>query len=504
MEAMILKWHMQMSQEVELEYIASIRPLELISPIPRWQLFVGCGLSARFWHSVTAVWLELYGVKVAFADELMCERDPDKQAFLKEQFKPAFLIDNVEMLDKDLVANLMVHPIGDSQVDQLLPFVRAIDVGVPCVSRTPMSSSRKQNVNCVQEGKAATGEGFQHLMAACTKHWPELVAIECVSTLAQKCDSQVSDSEWMLQELRNEGYWAHSETLEATEFGSYVPRFRLWWAALLNCSGASDTMTHHFKRILSAFKMDPLPVNSFLTFDEDVRRQQGKQIGLKVHADFGPRDPKMIKKDPEWKLEHKLLFKAHGIDWPANFEGPECKGISCDGMLPREREAAAFCHIVWPPNTPVDLAFLDVNQSLGRLIGSCLDDQSLAKPDSTPWRPRPPTLVGSGKVLARIPDKVGSGCHLRVLEGFEYMRLIGWADDCWQTPPADLDSRNSCDHAELLANMAGNAFTMFHYGPFQLALISTFGRFHDAFVPVACNPSSTDNESNSGGSSTSD
>jgi hypothetical protein len=263
-------------------------------------------------------------------------------------------------------------------------------------------------------------------------------------------------------------------------------------------------MTHHFKRVLSAFKLDPLPVASFLSVSDNARRMQASRMGLKLHSDFGPRMPKFVKKDPDWKLEHKQLFKAQGICWPANYEASECKAISFAGMLPRECEAAVFCHIVWPPTTPAVLAFFDVNQTLSRLTQSCLNDDLGKKPDSTPWKPRPPTLVGSGKVLARIPDLNGFGCHLRVLEGFEYMRLIGWADDCWRMPPAGLDSRNSCEYAELLSNLAGNAFTMFHYGPFQLAMLSTYGRFHSSLLPKACKSGSSESNGTSCDESSSD
>ena len=54
-------------------------------------------------------------------------------------------------------------------------------------------------------------------------------------------------------------------------------------------------------------------------------------------------------------------------------------------------------------------------------------------------------------------------------------RMIGWGDSMWRnvTHPKMKDN----DYIELVSNMAGNAYTMYHFGPWALASLATFGRF---------------------------
>ena len=43
------------------------------------------------------------------------------------------------------------------------------------------------------------------------------------------------------------------------------------------------------------------------------------------------------------------------------------------------------------------------------------------------------------------------------------MRLIGWGDDLWAEGWADHGQESDIAYIELLSNMAGNAWSMFHY-----------------------------------------
>jgi hypothetical protein len=60
----------------------------------------------------------------------------------------------------------------------------------------------------------------------------------------------------------------------------------------------------------------------------------------------------------------------------------------------------------------------------------------------------------------------------RILEAFEYMRLIGWFDSEWRVPAGTI--KTTLD-LELVANMAGNAYSLFHYGPLQDRLLNIDG-----------------------------
>ncbi len=81
-------------------------------------------------------------------------------------------------------------------------------------------------------------------------------------------------------------------------------------------------------------------------------------------------------------------------------------------------------------------------------------------------------MTGNGRIIVRYRQEIG--IKIRLLEAFECMRLIGWDDTCWLCPP----SSNPTDETlELLEDMAGNAYTIWHYVPWMLALLATFGKF---------------------------
>ena len=50
----------------------------------------------------------------------------------------------------------------------------------------------------------------------------------------------------------------------------------------------------------------------------------------------------------------------------------------------------------------------------------------------------------------------------------------GWSDTFWRT---DVENASDVDELELLVNMAGNAYSAFHWIPWTCALLSVYGRF---------------------------
>ena len=48
------------------------------------------------------------------------------------------------------------------------------------------------------------------------------------------------------------------------------------------------------------------------------------------------------------------------------------------------------------------------------------------------------------------------------------MRLIGWGDDLWAEESAGHGQESDIAYIELLSNMAGNAWSMFHFAPLQV------------------------------------
>ena len=218
--------------------------------------------------------------------------------------------------------------------------------------------------------------------------------------------------------------------------------------------------------------------------------QEAESVGIPLHATFGQRDPRSGPQNPDWKSDHKLLWEKFPDllpgNWPLDVElweqaeciaHPRYADVRFHGLFPRECEAAVLLHCIFVAKSEHE--FLDINQNIVRHVDSCIDaDTNSIK--GSPWKSYPPTLVGSGKMMVRWtpPDK-RSLTVVRVMEAIELARLIGWPDSMWtsRSPTSPLAQEN----LETISNMCGNAFSLFQFGPWQMATLATYGRFHHAF-----------------------
>lgn len=152
------------------------------------------------------------------------------------------------------------------------------------------------------------------------------------------------------------------------------------------------------------------------------------------------------------------------------------------GMFQRELEATVFLHSVWPMPAASLAEFIDINMNLPRIIKSYWDQEAgQPKPGSSPWRSQLPTLTGSCNIVARL--RIGDTVVIRLLECFEVMRLIGWDDAQWQAERMQLPAERPDSFPELISNMAGNAYSVYHFGPWVLALFAVYGKFWSPAVP---------------------
>ena len=85
-------------------------------------------------------------------------------------------------------------------------------------------------------------------------------------------------------------------------------------------------------------------------------------------------------------------------------------------------------------------------------------------------------MVGPGKLFVRYLGD-DEKTVLRLVEGFEIFRMIGWGDAMWKKCSEAYSEDEG--YPELLLNMTGNAYSLFHFGPWALASLATFGRFWD-------------------------
>ena len=229
----------------------------------------------------------------------------------------------------------------------------------------------------------------------------------------------------------------------------------------------------------------PFSPSYYITVDDNIRRAEAGRMHLPLAKDFGLRESKRTKLECDWKHHHKMHFDALGVVWPINWAKVRAS-MYLDGFLEREREVLILLDAVWGPPLPsgpyvgsVVFEFVGVNPTVQRLLGGCVDVDMQLDPNSKgPWRQVPPTLVGSGKLAVRITRPSSEESIVRIVESFELARMIGWGDEEWQHGAQSANEVRSVDFTELVANICGNAYSIFHYGPWQLAALATFGKFH--------------------------
>ena len=136
-------------------------------------------------------------------------------------------------------------------------------------------------------------------------------------------------------------------------------------------------------------------------------------------------------------------------------------------------EEAVFMDKVFPPAH--DVEFLDLNIGiswhLGWKNGSSVEDFAHLI-EKSPWTPRPMTMISKSILLMRL-----RGQHIRILDGWEHMQLIGWDHRIWD------ESVDKPAH-ETMVSLSGNAFSGFAVHPVMMigVALSGMAKFPDPFV----------------------
>ena len=312
--------------------------------------------------------------------------------------------------------------------------------------------------------------------------------LENVKNLNTKSEeNEYSDAGWMVARLRKKRFVAWFAELDALETNSPVPRIRLYWCGLHKSelmNGVNvDQVTHLFLKIYKSLKNGPKPdLTEYITLDDELRQMESDRCGLPSVKGTGLRPALEDKAQPDWKLYHKELFSAQGMEWPFDIAMADPCQLAISGLLRREAEASWYLHKVFPVSmqgpdrTMPILEFIDINPTIVRVIASCFDENRTVK--KSPWKlGAPPTLVGSSKIIVRATVSSSKTLPIRVLDGIEYFRLIGWDDGDWRKFDWSSSWENEWLCTEGLANLAGNAFSAYQFGPWQMAMMATYGKF---------------------------
>ena len=98
------------------------------------------------------------------------------------------------------------------------------------------------------------------------------------------------------------------------------------------------------------------------------------------------------------------------------------------GLGIRSAEMVTFLTLNYPPpDDAAEIEFVDVNPSLGNILGFKLSDRTFNAKREV-WKDVCPTLVGTSQIMVRFPLQR----YTRRLQAIEYFGLIGWSPACWR------------------------------------------------------------------------
>lgn len=263
------------------------------------------------------------------------------------------------------------------------------------------------------------------------------------------------------------------------EYGSPVARDRLYFFGVHGLQDGDGMANFLFKNCMTGMRQKPMDITRFIVLNDADRATIRAKYKLPRGEGAAAR---CSKGEPVFRDEHCELFKHAGLEWPPALTATAQQDLhyNLTGLGERALEVVYFLDKHFPPKIvgtdKPELEFLDVNNSLGRLLkwqssSSFKEFMEL----QSPWAPSPRTITGQSKIVMRSAQ-VGVPTSVRCLEGWEVMSLIGWSPSMWKEGGPFVQP-------EVMCNMAGNAFSGFAVGPVLVAALSLLGR-HSTAAPA--------------------
>ena len=465
-----------------------------------WSVCAGSGMSSVMMRVLIPYLAQNYNLKVKVVESVAAEKHPRKRSLYMRQHEPRVMVDLLETLSNSRVRNCAAA--GSFTA---LPPAFSYDGGFPCTSRTGLSSKSGANANCVQDtldgsrDDTATGNGYRDIESNLLIHWPELCFLENICKLFQKKKgTEMSDGEHITDRLNEIGFRAFNTQGDHRQFGAWSVRWRAYWIALLHVDPNDPAVEHFFNSLLMAMQVDaefeasPL---SFLTLDDNIRKQEAESLGLPQFRDTSgsaePTDPKSY----GWKMFHKrvcdLGTPAELEPLPFPYEATEAQKeyVCLGGLSTREKEALLILDRFFPPEAVYE--FIDINADLGwtckSIIKTDTEPWAWNTQVKSPWHACPATDAGSTKYCFRYSPDLCTR-QVRVIEPHEEYRMQGWDLGDWRVPVFPPDEVVGRDHLNLLSDLAGNSFSLFHCTPVFVCALATWGRFADLDRDVGIHP----------------
>ena len=413
-------------------------------------LYVHCLDSLkRFWSSELAVDIE-------FDYVLAAEKCEAKQQFLRTQYRPAFLLRDIEDLTKTKATNLVTNLL------EFIPHAKWFFAGFSCTSRSKMNVHSSANRGCIQDGQGATGDSFHKVRQFIEKCRPEFILLENVVELSEVSeDSGVSDEEYILSVLASAGFAARCFRVSCADYGSCVERDRLYFVGLDLTPSAeeAEVLFTAAAKLMDCMKVGPG------NFDDCVMSAE-QMIHFIQDIPPEPKAKKAREADCKWHEKDRDIFHDLSVKWPPVMDPAMLELFEGWGL--RVAEIAHVAHQYFPLEVDDKWFFLDANHTLERLLRW---NPAAPRHVHNPWRRTCSTLTGHSKIVPRRRRSKTKELILRPLFSIEGMRMIGWDLAFWRWPVfGDLVTQ------DVLVSLAGNAFSGYALTPLVIAVIGRLGR----------------------------
>jgi site-specific DNA-cytosine methylase len=145
--------------------------------------------------------------------------------------------------------------------------------GFPCTQKSSLNRrAPAENLSCVRAGTGATGGGFKSLLEFCDVHRPAMVIMENVVRLDSGGDT--GESDYILTSMASLTYAVKRVVLDACDYGSFVPRSRLYFLCWLGAHDIEAELSFLLQRFVSAFLVPSRPLEEFILLDPDELEEE--------------------------------------------------------------------------------------------------------------------------------------------------------------------------------------------------------------------------------------
>jgi site-specific DNA-cytosine methylase len=421
-------------------------------PLGTASLFTGSDAARIVEDEYRAFWHCAFNLDLPTIDVYGAEKDEEKQQFLLQQSpNKVHLFADAKALTQMRALNLVTGKFTPP------PSARILSGGFSCKSKSPLNGARSSASNCISENSEASTAVTFNYTEDVLRHDNSIEAF-ILENLQHMGDEDLA---YIMSAFEKLNFAATSIVLDALRHGSLEERFRRYFvgfryadgqasrsglAAKLKCKVVEDGVR------MMRLKEPLFLMDQFLMSDSEAKAFREHVRPAAVLAREKP-DAAM-----KYKKEHALTCQHFGIDWPPTPEDVVAVlgASNVDRLSVRAGESVYVCAKAFPSElTALPIyEFLDANISLGWLLQGDVY--------AYPWKSvHCNTIVGSSVMVCR------RGTVIKVLSGVEMLQLQGYDRSYIRTPVHATD--------RLLGNLAGNAFSLFSFGPIYGLVVPLLG-----------------------------